>query len=295
MNKETLLLGLYAETSLHAGTGQGLGVIDLPIQREAHTGWPCVYGSGMKGALRDRAEQYSDDKEWIQDAFGPEVINGGAENAGAFMITDARLLLLPIRSLTTHFKWVTCPALLQRFAQDQHRLCGQSCQLPELAITDAQALVYNAQRQAHVFLNEFRFQTVEKQTELTSIIEMILPLLGDDNQRSRLETRLVIVSDDIFSHLCQATPVNAHVRLDANKTVVNGALWFEESLPPDTVLYCGIVASDSRRKDSKLKASDLLNQMNNVVFPPDNNYLQIGGNETVGMGWCRVALLKKEG
>ncbi len=44
------LLGLIAETSMHAGAGKSVGVIDLPIMREAHTGWPCVYGSAVKGS-----------------------------------------------------------------------------------------------------------------------------------------------------------------------------------------------------------------------------------------------------
>ena len=43
------LLGLIAETQIHAGTGRATGVIDLPIMREAHTGWPCVFGSAVKG------------------------------------------------------------------------------------------------------------------------------------------------------------------------------------------------------------------------------------------------------
>jgi CRISPR-associated protein Cmr4 len=55
-NSSNALLGLFTETSLHAGAGQALGVIDLPIQREAHTAWPCVFGSAVKGALRARAE-----------------------------------------------------------------------------------------------------------------------------------------------------------------------------------------------------------------------------------------------
>lgn len=129
------ILGLLAETSIHAGAGQSVGAIDLPIQREAHTDWPCVFGSAVKGALRTLAEdtfcveaadpQTAKSKricrEELYAVFGPETGNA-SDHAGSLMVSDARLALLPVRSLTTHFKWVTCPAVLGRLARDAKRL-----------------------------------------------------------------------------------------------------------------------------------------------------------------------------
>ena len=51
------LLTLYAETSLHAGAGAALGVVDLPVQRERHTMFPTVPGTALKGVLRDTARR----------------------------------------------------------------------------------------------------------------------------------------------------------------------------------------------------------------------------------------------
>ena len=56
MTTSNALFTLVAETSIHAGASESEGAVDLPIQREKHTGWPCIYGSGMKGALRALAE-----------------------------------------------------------------------------------------------------------------------------------------------------------------------------------------------------------------------------------------------
>ena len=42
----------YTLSPLHAGSGQAVGAVDLPIQRERHTGWPHVQASGVKGAFR---------------------------------------------------------------------------------------------------------------------------------------------------------------------------------------------------------------------------------------------------
>lgn len=33
---------LIVETSLHAGSGSDLGIVDLPIQREKHTDYPKI-------------------------------------------------------------------------------------------------------------------------------------------------------------------------------------------------------------------------------------------------------------
>lgn len=296
MNYKNLLLGLYSETSLHAGTGQNMGVIDLPIQRESHTGWPCVYGSGMKGALRQRAESRNpaDRMGWITDAFGPEIdTSGGVENAGALLVSDARLLLLPIRSLTTHFKWVTCPAIIQRFSQDLRRFLGTTLAPIAHEPNDDEAWVLDKGRQNHVHLNEFRFTVQEKQQELKAFADHVLTLMGDDTLKTPLQQRLAVISNDMFSHLCRATPVNAHVRLNENKTVKTGALWFEETLPSDSLLYSGVVVADSRRTGSRLKSADLVEFLQKQVFPEKDSYLQVGGNETVGMGWCRVTTIDK--
>ena len=58
---ESKILFIFAETPLHAGTGSGLGAVDLPIQRERSTGYPIVQASGLKGALRsDTGESKSE-------------------------------------------------------------------------------------------------------------------------------------------------------------------------------------------------------------------------------------------
>ena len=53
MYKKSDLLFFEVKTPLHAGSGNDLGVIDLPIQRERHTEYPKIEGSSLKGALRE--------------------------------------------------------------------------------------------------------------------------------------------------------------------------------------------------------------------------------------------------
>jgi CRISPR-associated protein Cmr4 len=289
----TALLGLLAQTSLHAGANTQSGIIDLPIQREGHNGYPCVFGSAMKGALRTRAEDFPQSTE-ITAVYG--AAHGADENsasAGAVIVTDARLLLFPVRSLTSQFKWVTCPDVLRRFKEDAKRL-GLTA---DFDLTDDLKKVGENQafmdgkenKEVSLFLEEYRF--IAQQTDLGKIIEALAKLMQRDDAQQALQKQLVIVNNDSFTHLVNhATPVNAHIAIDSDTKIVrNGALWYEETLPPETLLYVGLSANKERKKENPLSAEAVLNRVLDL-FPEDKPYLQIGGNETVGMGWCIVKI-----
>ncbi len=285
MTQSKAVLGLLAETSIHAGAGQSVGAIDLPIMREAHNDWPCVYGSAMKGALRARAEDRG--MKNVHSIFGPDTKNA-SDFAGALTVGDARLLLLPVRSLTGHFKWVTCPALLRRFRGDLERL---GIHATAFTIPDPRSNVVllptAAQNSTTLFLEEFRLSVDDE--PMTDLLDALAPLIPDTKARDLLKRQLAIVDDDLFSYLARyALPVAAHVSIDnKTKTVAPGALWYEESLPADTLLYVGLTAWASRNVKAPQASTDLLDSLKTGLFDKAP-YLQVGGNETVGMGWCRV-------
>lgn len=279
---KTAMMGLHAETSLHAGAGSALDVIDLPIQREAHTNWPCVFGSAVKGALRAAAGKGSQ----TDLVFGLENANSDAY-AGALLVGDARLLLLPVRSLTSHFKWITCPAVLQRFKRDAERMeIKMDFDVPEMS-GDMQALAMTTtEKTEDVFLEEYRFGV--QQHDLSKIIHALASVSGVADFDKALEKQLLILSDDDFSYLAKhAVPVTPHIAINSEtKAVKTGALWYEETLPPETLLYVCLAANDARKKDSVLSADAVLQTVQEMFATKP--YLQLGGNETVGMGWCKV-------
>ena len=293
MTNQTALLLLTSETPLHAGAGQSVDGIDLPIQREVHTHWPCVFGSAVKGALRAHAEQRMLDKSTaITDLFGPD--HGGAQerdtsHAGALLVGDATLLALPVRSLQSSFKWVTCPQAITRFARTAKRL-GLELKLP--TITQPAPDKALGQGDAKLFLEEFRFEQ-SPDACIEVLAKALVPLSGGALDEATLVPRLVVVHDDIFSFLARnATSVQPHIAIDSTtKTVKDGALWFEETLPPETLLYVPLTATASRRKGGELTAAQVLAQFEQLL-PAGKNWLQLGGNETTGMGWCRVGIAR---
>lgn len=288
MTTSSTMLGLVAQTSIHAGAGSSLGVVGLPIQRECHSGRPCISGSAVKGALRTRAE---DDKvSWLAGVFGPDT-NGAGAQAGAICVVDARLLFLPVRSLTSKFRWVTCPDVLRRLQRDAE-LLGLGWAIPALLpINEEEALVHRDQECGDLFLEELRFSA--RQADLSSLVKLLLPLIGQE-RKVELGNLLTIISDDHFDVLCRhSTPVHAHIAIDnKTNTAVSGALRYGETLPPESVLYLFVIAQPERARGQKMSASQVLGKLTGLFA--SRPWLQLGGNQNVGMGWCKVNLLSRE-
>ncbi|MBX3197805.1 MAG: type III-B CRISPR module RAMP protein Cmr4 [Labilithrix sp.] len=272
------MIGLLAETAIHCGAGRSAGIVDLPVAREATTDFPFIAGSGVKGALRGRARGGRPvETETVTELFGT------ADRAGKVLVSDARLLLLPVRSLTGTYRWLTSPLVIERYHRDLAR-CGVSATrtpLPEIPRVDGVAGALGAGR-GTLYLEEREFQLRgECPVELhTSIGSLVRPAVT----RARLTPQVVIVSDDDFAWFCRyAVPVQARNHLDA-ETKKSNNLWYEESLPADTLLYSLISTRDAA---ARAAVGDL--------FTETDPYLQLGGNETVGHGWTIVSFRDQAG
>jgi CRISPR-associated protein Cmr4 len=327
---ETMCYYIHALTALHAGTGQGVGVVDLPIAREKSTGLPIVPGSGIKGVLREElnpSNPGTDDLQPCKDTagkeveakkcwttlFGPEADTlkedkEGIGFAGALNIQDAQLLCLPVRSVYGVFAWVTCPFILQRYKRDLDDVCRQdkenyrnfdvpcldeqpNAEEKTLAVVTTESQLCSSDRQS-VFLEDLDFQVVDDSTLqatteqlATHIAAAIFP--DDDTWQNFFKERFLIIPDNVFSFLAEtATEVRARIKMkEGTRTVEKGALWYEENLPAETLLW-GIIGCDrSRSKEYPKPAEDLMKHFRDEIGA--KRCLQIGGNATVGRGRVR--------
>lgn len=294
------MLFIYVETPLHAGSGRGLGPVDLPIQRERVTGYPTVQASSLKGRLRALVRET---KQWYHEKDEhPELTaifgkaGGEGENyAGALAPGDARLLLFPVRSLGGVFAWTTSLDALARFVRDA-KLVGMEpgWHLPEGGPADDGAWVArvtNLMAGKSVVLEDYSF-TPEAKDCVAQIgawlAQNALPEPGYEYWKQQLPKKLVILPEDAFRDFAEhATEVQTHVRLDPKtKTVQTGALWTAESLPTDTLLYAPLLATRSRQNGADLAAEQVLA----TLAECDLSRTQLGGDETTGQGWVALRL-----
>lgn len=297
MFEKAAMLFLYCETPVHAGTGTSLSIVDLPIQRERITGLPIVQASSLKGVLRAEVERLKG-KQIAEALFGPET-QRAHEHAGCVSPHDARLLLFPIRSLVGVFAWATCPFVLERFKREMSAAGFQiGWQVPNPA-NSHQALVAESSEiivEATVVLEEFAFKA-QPSAEAKNIAEWLVKNAFPQSEeykpfRDWLPKRFVILPDDAFRDFTQlATEVIARIRLKTEtKTVAEGALWTEEHLPSETLLYAPIFVSKPLAPNANqlgLTDSDAVLQ---ALSDLQLDRLQIGGDETVGRGIVKVRL-----
>jgi CRISPR-associated protein Cmr4 len=281
MNTRPFLL--HALSPLHAGTGHTPDLIDLPTARMKATGIPFVPGSSIKGVLRDARR--ASDREKTEAVFGPS--DDPAAHAGALVVGDARLLALPVRSFRGTFAWVTSPLLLTLAKRDLEEpslavptINGRGARLAQGTIC-----VHNDR----LYLEDLDL-TAAVAAEATAWAQRLVRLAfpGDDI----FTRRFAIIDDDTMAFLCEtATQVDARVRLDERtRTVAPGALWLEESLPPETLLIGLLAADRSRRRDVNMTPDDVL-----AFALPREEVHQLGGKATTGRGRCRIIPFTKNG
>lgn len=268
---KTLLYGLLAETSIHPGAGPSSGFVDLPVAREAATDYPVIVGSSLKGALLGVAR----DRGWPDDERNR--VFGKHDNAGGLLVSDARLLLLPVRSLTSHFMWITCPHLIERYVRDRKRSdhTEAAFDFTSLEDKDNETPKYLGIKVDDLFLEERQFKHVGGIPD--KLVEILMPLICHDDTKKRLDKQLAVLSDASFAWFARyGLAINARNVLD-EKTKTSKNLWYEETLPPDSLFYLLL----AERNDGALKPIKEL-----FAKKP---YLQVGGNETVGQGWFAMS------
>lgn len=341
MNAIGSMLFLYTETSLHAGSGTALGAVDLPIQRERMSGLPLVQGSGIKGAMREHVKRHLkgalSEEEWKRDEhcnlwvnlFGHEPPKAGAPQAadsemfaGALSLTDARLLLFPVRTVVGGWAWATCPMVLQRLVRDldtaRHGGPAWGETAPEwMSASPAEGSARVGTRSTVLASEALLIEDLEFDATRDAGVDVLATWLQKnafpaattyEPFRKRLPEQLVVLSDTDFKFLTEhATEVVARIRISSKTgTVEKGALWSEESLPAETVLYSLALVTDGRRPEEKpngggakqgtskrktYTAAELGEALQSAV--KEASRIGIGGDRTTGRGM--VALRASKG
>lgn len=296
----TRLYWLHAISPTHAGVGQGVGYIDLPIDRDGVTGWPIIRGSAFKGVWADSHRATDDARQTnavLRAAFGVAGDNNNS-NAGALVPSDAQLVCLPVRSFRGTFAWCTSSLCLRLLRRTLTLSGAEESKLPpapdELADGHAHPSGTSLLEEDRIFLEDLDFVAQQCTTAAAwadKIAAWVFP--SDDAWQRQFKNRFVVLSDAAFDFLCETgTEIHTRVRIhDEYKVVEKGALWTEEALPAETILG-GIVQCDRifGHNGGDITPNGLLDQ-----FASGSLMLQIGGKATVGRGQMRCVFAPVNG
>jgi len=270
---------IHALSPLHAGTGQAQGVIDLPIARLRGTGIPFLPGSSVKGVLRDAHP----DEGLHRVVFGPPInmTEDDTRSSGAVAFGDARLFALPVRSFHGTFAWVSSPLLLRLANRD----LGWSLDIPAIKSVEDQGRIGVTVGsvlavKTHVFLEDVECRLDDKIRDSVTKWAQDIGKLVMPEDCTLFNERFAVVDDETMTFLWECcTQVDARVRINSHGVVEKGALWYEESLPAETLLLgVAVVIKRDERPERFL----------DYCLSKERTDLQFGGKATVGRGRARL-------
>jgi len=287
------LVFLKALTPIHAGVGRGaLEHVDLPVQRDEF-GFPCIWASSFKGAVRGTLTRLSKDDTCLMVALGPPP-QQAHEHSSAANFLDARLLFVPARSLKSVWTYVTSPHLIgylktylealgaaAKAGELEKRL--STLKLPALSKKD---ILLDGKT---AVLNELDVSAATVDEKLPdNLFGGLLPGELLDSLRSR---GLVVVDDDLAAELVRRSMlIQYRVRLTKEKTVEAGALWSEEYVPQETIFVSAILCKQlSVRGDCRDPCGWLYGKLGALAA------LWLGGKETVGKGLLKLYMVDVAG
>lgn len=293
---EKLVVTLYAESQIHAGKGMDIGVVDLPIQRERTTGFPII--QGIKGSLKANIKLEDDEKIKI---FGSESKDNNNESEeetksesatlttpGSIAFSEAKILLFPVRQPEKLFVWVTSPLALLRFlrALETPEMQELINEVENTEIGKEEALVIDdseIREGEEIWLEDIKFK-IKNCKWLRKVTKLISENVGAINYiKNKLKTDIVVVKDETFSDiLVTMTEVVPRIRINKKTgTVETGALWYEEYLPQDTIMYFVVRKTVYAEENTLQKLKEKI----------DEQIITIGGKESVGKGLATLKVV----
>ena len=191
---------------------------------------------------------------------------------------------------------MTCPAALERFARDA-AIAGVNLPLRVSIGFNGQAAVSSAQvlgtASNEVVFEEFAFRVAGDASAAAAILAEAA--IADPATRARFKNHLAILPDDDFNHFVRhATEVVARVGLNyETKTVRDGALFYQEFLPPETLFYSVVIAAASRNGNPKTAKEILAYVRDRLNGGGRMAVIQIGGDEDDWQGTLRSELVER--
>lgn len=263
---------LYSLSPIHCGGEGDLGNI-LDIAREAHTSFPYIPGSSLRGGIRYDVEDYQG-LEVANRLFGKELKDSEPMGVHQVWFGDARLLWVPMRTLSIKgkdvFVWVSCHSLLRDYALVAKQ---PKAVFPEHPVGD---------KAGNCMVADATLSIRPLNADQRSAISMA----GDwhsDLKKATYPTweksRIVLPDSDFQILMEHSLWTQIRNKID-EKTGSAGVFWTDVCIPRDTILYYtwgyNVHKSDPIQESDHASLAYVLQGL-----------LQVGGQANVGRGWAQ--------
>jgi len=252
---------IRALTNMQPGSGETTqGVVDNFVQRDPATGYPVIFGSSIKGALRAFMEARFNNNGIVSAIFG----NSGQQ--GSYRFFSAHLMALPLRSNKRPYYLAISPGvarqILDLFDALEYPIdSGLKNELKNLATVNIENPSVKEATQG------LAIEDFEQFDKLTIGLTNLGNLLHSSD--------IVVLPDEEFNKVVS----NENLPVVARNYLENGMsknLWYEQVIPRFSVFVMPVM----------YPANDPHFQQFHKTLTA--NLLQIGGNATVGYGYARV-------
>lgn len=251
-------------TNIHVGSGEStFSIVDNEVQRDCLTGFPAIYASSLKGALRNHCVQSGVSAQDINDIFGSD------KKAGSYQFFQADLLTRPMRAVNSPYSYVVSPKLINQWNEAVRRSDHKELLLQEKwePLSDSECFVGANDREI-----EIEGTPAKTSTELFfAVFTSLLQKLGISESDSR---RVAMMSDNCFSE--KDLPVVARNHLENGESV---NLWYEEVVPRETIFYTIIGCPVSIKQEIKESFDTVIEKSSAARL------VQLGANASVGCGY----------
>jgi len=283
--KSALLTFLEALTPIHVGTGREEALhVDLPVQRDEF-GFPTIWASSLKGAIKANIGDSNLRESLGSDPDKPET------RPSHITILDAKLLLIPARTLDNVWTYVTTPHLLgylKTYLEVYRDITGSQLALNLASIEQVitKGVAISTKFSERVFINETEVEVTQDANLLTKLgLDKILP---ESLKNSIAAQGLVVIPDKDNKGLAiirKSMMIQYRVRLKREEKTVDAGPWSEEYMPTKTVLISIALCRDVQEKSSVKSAKDLCEEFKSKI---GNKSIYIGGKETIGRGLVKI-------
>ena len=262
---KTVLFFIKALSNLHVGSGEiNYGLVDNLIQRDPVTGLPTINSSSLKGAIREHFEKVSPKENVnVTRLFGSEPkAKSDKRNSGSLRFFDADLVGIPVRTTGGDFPYVFASSK-ETLSRIGKRLSTFGINAPYLwNIGDLPNTQNKPEQKIEIedLQGKYQYATTGKFKEI-------------------IDERIAIVGEKELDILCD----NEHLPVISRNCLEDGIstnLFYEQVLPRYSRL-CTVIMGDDKEVEEFRQALE-------------NEVVQIGGNATIGYGYCQFLTFNNE-